>query len=69
MPKIHLKHPRFTYSARGPFTKSKERIKICIQTGNKILFIGMIWIKPVVNMIWLILTTKVWLKEQNLIKF
>ena len=27
MPEIHLKQPGFTYSARGPFTKNKERIK------------------------------------------
>ena len=27
MPEMHLKQPGFTYSARGPFTKNKERIK------------------------------------------
>ena len=27
MPEIHLRRPGFTYSACGPFTKSKERIK------------------------------------------
>ena len=26
MPEIHLKQPRFLYSACGPFTKNKERI-------------------------------------------
>ena len=26
MPDIHLKQPGFTYSACGPFTKSKEKI-------------------------------------------
>ena len=26
MPEIHLKQPRFSYSACGPFTKNKERI-------------------------------------------
>ena len=25
MPQMHLKQPGFNYSARGPFTKSKER--------------------------------------------
>ena len=25
MPEIHLRQPRFTYSACGPFTKDKER--------------------------------------------
>ena len=27
MPKMHLKQLEFTYSACGPFTKNKERIK------------------------------------------
>ena len=27
MPKMHLRQPAFTYSACGPFTKSKERIE------------------------------------------
>ena len=27
MPEMHLKQPRFTYSACGLFTKSKERIQ------------------------------------------
>ena len=27
MPEMHLKQPRFTYSACVPFTKNKERIK------------------------------------------
>ena len=27
MPEMHLKQPSFTYSACGPFTKSKERIE------------------------------------------
>ena len=27
MPEMHLRHPGFTYSACGPFTKNKERIK------------------------------------------
>ena len=27
MPEIHLKQPGFTYSACGPFTKSKEIIQ------------------------------------------
>ena len=28
MPEMHLRQPRFTYSACEPFTKMKERIKI-----------------------------------------
>ena len=27
MPEMHLKEPAFTYSARGPFSKNKERIQ------------------------------------------
>ena len=32
MPKMHLRQPGFTYSACGPFTKSKERIEKFMQT-------------------------------------
>ena len=34
MPKMHLKQPRFTYSAWGSFNKNKERIQKFMQTGN-----------------------------------
>ena len=34
MPKMHLKHPGFTYSACGPFTKNKERIQKFKETGD-----------------------------------
>ena len=34
MPELHLKQPRFTYSACGPFTKNKERIKKIKETGD-----------------------------------
>ena len=27
LPEMHLKQPRFTYSACGPFTKNKEEFK------------------------------------------
>ena len=33
MPEMHLKQPGFTYSAFGPFTKNKERIKKIKETG------------------------------------
>ena len=33
-PKMHLKQPGFTYSARGPFTKNKERIQKFKETGD-----------------------------------
>ena len=34
MPEMHLKQSGFTYSACGPFTKSKKRIEKFMQTGN-----------------------------------
>ena len=34
MPEMHLRQPGFTYSACVPFTKTKERIKKCKQTGD-----------------------------------
>ena len=35
MPKMHLRQPRFVYSACGPFTRHKERIKKFKRTGDK----------------------------------
>ena len=32
--KMHLKQPRFTYSACGLFTKNKERIQKFKETGD-----------------------------------
>ena len=34
MPKMHLRQPRFIYSACGPFTRHKERIKEFKRTGD-----------------------------------
>ena len=34
MPETHLRQPRFTYSACGPFTKYKERIQKSKETGD-----------------------------------
>ena len=34
MPELHLKQPQFVYSAGGPFTRHKERIKKFKQTGD-----------------------------------
>ena len=34
MPEMHLKQPGFTYSACGPFTKNKKRIKKLKETGD-----------------------------------
>ena len=33
IPEVHLKQPGFTYSACGPFTKNRERIKKFMRTG------------------------------------
>ena len=33
-PEMHLKQPKFTYSACGSFTKSKERIQKFKDTGD-----------------------------------
>ena len=34
MPEMHLRQPQFVYSACGPFTRYKERIKTFKQTGD-----------------------------------
>ena len=34
MPEMHLRQQGFTYSACGPFTKNKERIKKFKETGD-----------------------------------
>ena len=34
MPEMHLRQPGFIYSACGPFTKNKERIKKFMKSGN-----------------------------------
>ena len=31
---MHLRQPRFTYSACGPFNKNKERIQKCKEAGG-----------------------------------
>ena len=53
MPDLHLKQPRFTYSASGPFNKNKERIEKFIQTGNTDFIYGNDLDKVCFNMIWL----------------
>ena len=34
MPEIHLRHPRFSYSYSGPFTKNRERIQTSRETKD-----------------------------------
>ena len=36
MPEMDLKHPGFTYSVCGPFTKNKERLEKFMQTENRL---------------------------------
>ena len=50
MSEMHLKQQGFTYSACGPFTKNKERIK----NLKKRVFTKMNLIRHVFSMIWLI---------------
>ena len=59
MPEMNLKQLGFTYSASGPFTKSKERIKQFMKTGNKILIKKMNLIKLVFNIIWFMVNQKI----------
>ena len=50
MPEMHLKQPGFTYSACGPFTKTKERIEKFMQTGKQeiqIIFTRMVLVELV----------------------
>ena len=34
MPEVHLRQPQFVYSACGPFTRHRERIRKLKQTGD-----------------------------------
>ena len=35
MPEMHLRRPGFAYNACRPFTKNKEQIQKCKETGNQ----------------------------------
>ena len=59
MPKMHLKQPGFTYSACGPFTKSKERIQKFMQTGNTIYIDRNDLDKVCFSMIWFMVNIKI----------
>ena len=59
MPEMHLKQPGFTYSARGPFAKNKERIKSLFKLEIQVLFIKMNFIKLNFSMIWLMQNQKI----------
>ena len=51
MPEMHLRQPRFVYSACGPFTRHKERIKELKVQVIRVIFIKMNSIKLVFNTI------------------
>ena len=51
---MHLKQPEFTYSACGPFTKTKKEFINLKKQGILTIFTKMKLIKLVFNMIWLI---------------
>ena len=59
MPEMHLRQPGFTYSARGPFTKNKERMQKVKQTGDSRYIYKNELGKLVFNMIWLIEILKI----------
>ena len=56
MPAMNLKQLGFTYSACGPFTKSKELKNLCKQ---EILFTKMMPIELVFKMLWLMVNQKI----------
>ena len=38
MPEMHLKQPGFTYSACGPFTKNKKKLRSLCKLEIQVLF-------------------------------
>ena len=65
MPEMHLRQPRFTYSACGTFTKNKERIqKFVKKQETQKIFIKTNNIKLVFNMIWLMEILKIYLEDK-----
>ena len=68
MLELHLKQPRFTYSAYGTFTKNKQRIQNLSKQEIEVIFTGTILIKLVFDIIWLMANTKTQKKEHNQIK-
>ena len=52
MPEMHLRQPRFTYSACRPFTKNKEKNKKFKEQVILTIFTKINLIKLVFNTIW-----------------
>ena len=59
MSEMHLKQPKFTYSACGPLTKNKERIQKFKETGDTNFIYKMNLIRLVFNMTWLMVILKI----------
>ena len=59
MTEMHLRQPQFVYSACGPFTGHKERIKNSNKLMIRVIFIEINSIKPVFNTILLMLIIKI----------
>ena len=59
MPEMHLRQPRFVYSACGPFTRHKERVKDLNVQAIRVIFIEMNSIKLVFNTILLMQIIKI----------
>ena len=59
MPEMHLRQPRFVYSACGPFTRHKEIIKEFKRTGDTRYIYRKNFIKLVFNTILLMQIIKI----------
>ena len=53
MPEMHLKHPGFTYSACGPFLKTKKEFKNLKKQEIRAIFTKMNLISHAFSTIWL----------------
>ena len=69
MPKMHLRQPRFTYSACGPFFKTKKEYKNLKKQEILDIFIRKNQIKPAFNMISSMEILGIFLEEQLLINY
>ena len=59
MPEMHLRQPQFVYSACGPFTRHKEKLKNLNKLVIRVIFIEMNLIKLVFNTILLMHIIKI----------
>ena len=68
MPEMHLRQPRFTYSACGPLTKNKEYKKLKKDEIQDI-FIKTNYIQSAFSMIWFMKILRAYPEEQLRIKY